>query len=160
MDAELLLLRGVVGPLMVGHGAGKLFGASNAGSGIEGTAGFLDSFGFRPGKPWAYLHGAAELGSGAGMTAGVLTRLPSGTLIRGHGHGHTHRPRRQGPLGQQRRLGAPGDLWRRRRSPSGAHAHPSHLPRSQRRRTEPEPGHLAPAWASRSSVGCRAARRK
>jgi putative oxidoreductase len=81
MDAELLLLRGVVGPLMVGHGAGKLFGAFNAGYGIEGTAGFLESLGFRPGKPWAYLLGAAELGSGAGLTAGFLTPLSSGALI-------------------------------------------------------------------------------
>jgi putative oxidoreductase len=73
MDTELLLLRGTVGPLMVGHGAGKLFGAFNAGYRIEGTAGFLESIGFRPGKPWAYLHGAAELGAGAGISAGLLT---------------------------------------------------------------------------------------
>jgi putative oxidoreductase len=81
MDTELLLLRGTVGPLMVGHGAGKLFGAFNAGYGIEGTAGFLESIGFRPGKPWAYLHGAAELGAGAGITAGLLTPFASAALI-------------------------------------------------------------------------------
>lgn len=81
MDAELLLLRGVVGPLMVGHGAGKLFGAFNAGYGIEGTAGYLESLGFRPGKPWAYLHGAAEVGTGAGIAAGLLTPLASAGLI-------------------------------------------------------------------------------
>jgi putative oxidoreductase len=81
MDAELLLLRGTVGPLMVGHGAGKLFGAFKAGYGIEGTAGFLDSLGFRPGKPWAYLHGAAETGAGVGITAGFLTPLASAALM-------------------------------------------------------------------------------
>jgi putative oxidoreductase len=81
MDAELLLLRGTVGPLMVGHGAGKLFGAFNAGYGVEGTAGFLESIGFRPGKRWAYLHGAAEAGAGAGIAAGFLTPLASAALI-------------------------------------------------------------------------------
>jgi putative oxidoreductase len=81
VDAELLLLRGTVGPLMVGHGAGKLFGAFNAGYGIAGTAGFLESLGFRPGKPWAHLHGAAELGAGAGLATGTLTPLASSALI-------------------------------------------------------------------------------
>ncbi len=81
MDAELVFLRGTVGPLMIGHGAGKLFGAFNAGYGIEGTAGYLESLGFRPGKPWAYLHGAAEVGAGAGIAAGLLTPLASGALI-------------------------------------------------------------------------------
>jgi putative oxidoreductase len=81
VDSELLILRGTVGPLMVGHGAGKLFGAFKAGYGIDGTAGFLESLGFRPGKPWAYLHGAAELGAGAGLTAGFLTPFASAALI-------------------------------------------------------------------------------
>jgi putative oxidoreductase len=81
VDAELLILRSTVGPLMIGHGAGKLFGAFNAGYGIEGTAGFLESIGFRPGKPWAYLHGAAEFGSGVGITAGLLTPAASAALI-------------------------------------------------------------------------------
>jgi len=66
---------------MAGHGAGKLFGAFNAGYGIEGTAGFLETMGFRPGKRWAILHGAAELGAGAGLTAGLLTPLASAALI-------------------------------------------------------------------------------
>jgi len=81
VDAELLILRGTLGPLMIGHGAGKLFGAFNAGYGIEGTAGFLESMGFRPVKPWAYLHGAAEFGAGVGITAGLLTPLASSALI-------------------------------------------------------------------------------
>jgi putative oxidoreductase len=81
MDAELLLLRGTVGPLMAGHGAGKLFGAFNAGYGIQGTGGYLESLGFRPGKAWAYLHGAAELGAGVGIATGLLTPLASGALI-------------------------------------------------------------------------------
>jgi putative oxidoreductase len=81
VDAELLFLRGTVGPLMVGHGAGKLFGAFNAGYGIDGTAGFLESLGFRPGKQWAYLHGCAEFGAGVGIAAGLLTPFAGAALI-------------------------------------------------------------------------------
>ena len=81
MDAELLMLRGTVGPLMIGHGAGKLFGAFNAGYGVDGTAGYLESLGFRPGKPWAYLHGAAELAAGLGVTVGLLTPAASAGVI-------------------------------------------------------------------------------
>ena len=81
MDRELLILRGTVGPLMAGHGAGKLFGALNAGYGIDGTANFLQNMGFRPGKRWAYLHGSAELGAGVGLATGLLTPLASAALI-------------------------------------------------------------------------------
>jgi len=81
MDAELLMLRGTVGPLLIGHGAGKLFGAFNAGYGVDGTAGYLESLGFRPGKPWAYLHGAAELAAGVGVTVGLLTPVASAGVI-------------------------------------------------------------------------------
>lgn len=81
MDTALLLLRGTVGPLMAGHGAGKLFGAFNAGYGIEGTAGYLEGLGFRPGKRWAYLHGTAELGAGLGLAAGLLTPAASAGVI-------------------------------------------------------------------------------
>jgi putative oxidoreductase len=81
VDAELLILRGTVGPLMAGHGAGKLFGAFKAGYGIDGTAGFLESLGFRPGKPWAYLHGSAELAAGVGIGLGLLTPFAGAAVI-------------------------------------------------------------------------------
>lgn len=81
VDAGLLLMRATVGPLMIGHGAGKLFGAFNAGYGIDGTAGFLESLGFRPGKPHAYLTGVTETGAGVGLTAGALTPLAAAGLI-------------------------------------------------------------------------------
>lgn len=81
VDAGLLLVRATVGPLMVGHGAGKLFGAFNAGYGIAGTAGFLESLGFRPGKPYAYLTGISEAGAGLGLAAGALTPLSGAALI-------------------------------------------------------------------------------
>ncbi len=81
MDGALLLLRGTVGPLMVGHGAGKLFGVWNAGYGIAGTAGFVESLGFRPGKPWALLNGGTEFSAGLGIASGLLTPLSGAGLI-------------------------------------------------------------------------------
>ena len=41
----------------------------------------MRAWGFRPGKPWAYLHGAAETGAGVGITAGFLTPLASAALM-------------------------------------------------------------------------------
>ena len=46
MDLGRLLLRGVVGPLFVGHGTQKLFGWFG-GHGIEGTGGFFENLGLR-----------------------------------------------------------------------------------------------------------------
>ena len=50
MNVGKLALRGVVGPLFVGHGTQKLFGWFG-GHGLEGTAGFFEQgIGLRPGK--------------------------------------------------------------------------------------------------------------
>ncbi|HET8953111.1 MAG TPA: DoxX family protein, partial [Solirubrobacteraceae bacterium] len=61
MDLGRLLLRGVVGPLFVGHGTQKLFGWFG-GHGIEGTGGFFENLGLRPGKRHATAAGWAEAG--------------------------------------------------------------------------------------------------
>jgi putative oxidoreductase len=63
-----------VGGLLAGHGAQKLFG-SFGGYGLEGTAGWLETLGLKPGKAWAALAGASELGGGALMTLGLLNPL-------------------------------------------------------------------------------------
>jgi putative oxidoreductase len=73
-DLGLLALRAVAGGLLAGHGAQKLFG-SFGGHGIEGTAGWLESLGLRPGKAWAALAGGSELGAGALMALGLLSPL-------------------------------------------------------------------------------------
>ena len=70
-DLALLGLRLTVGGLMAGHGAQKLFG-SFGGYGMEGTAGWLESMGLKPGKQWAMLAGGSEFGGG------VLTALGLG----------------------------------------------------------------------------------
>ena len=79
MDLGRTILRGVAGPLMIGHGAQKLFGWFD-GHGLEGTGGFFESLGMRPGKRHASVAGAAETAGGALVTLGALTPLAS-TLV-------------------------------------------------------------------------------
>lgn len=73
-DLGLLGLRLVAGGLLAGHGAQKLFGAFG-GPGIAGTAGWLESMGFTPGKQWAALAGASEFGGGLLTALGLLHPL-------------------------------------------------------------------------------------
>lgn len=73
-DLGLLGLRMTVGGLLVGHGAQKLFG-SFGGYGLDGTAGWLESLGLKPGKAWAVLAGASEFGGGSLMALGLLNPL-------------------------------------------------------------------------------------
>ncbi len=75
------LVRGVVGPLFVGHGTQKLFGWFG-GYGLDGTGGYFESLGLRPGKVHAQAAGIAETLGGVLVTLGALTPLGS-TLISG-----------------------------------------------------------------------------
>lgn len=76
MDAAFLTLRLVVGLLVAGHGAQKLFGWFGGG-GIAGTAGWLESMKFRPARLWAWLAGIAEFGGGVLFAAGLFSPLGS-----------------------------------------------------------------------------------
>ena len=78
-DLGILGLRLTAGGLLAGHGAQKLFGAFG-GHGLEGTAGWLESLGMRPGKQWATLAGLSELGGGALTALGFLNPLGPITL--------------------------------------------------------------------------------
>ncbi|HEX6291065.1 MAG TPA: DoxX family protein [Herpetosiphonaceae bacterium] len=73
-DLGLLALRLTAGGLMAGHGAQKLFGAFG-GYGLEGTGGWLESIGLKPGKNWAMMAGGAEFGSGMLTALGFLHPL-------------------------------------------------------------------------------------
>lgn len=73
-DLGLLTVRVTVGGLMVGHGAQKLFG-SFGGPGLEGTTGWLESLGLRPGKQWAMAAGGSEFGGGLLTALGLLHPL-------------------------------------------------------------------------------------
>jgi len=75
-----LLLRLVIGGLLAGHGAQKLFG-SFSGPGLEGTSGFMEMLGLRPGRPWAVLAGLSEFGGGLLTLLGFLNPLgPLGVI--------------------------------------------------------------------------------
>jgi putative oxidoreductase len=78
MDVGLLALHGVVGLLLVGHGAQKLFGVLG-GHGVEGTAGFFEALGLRPGRLHAVAGGGAEVLGGALIALGLF--VPVGAML-------------------------------------------------------------------------------
>jgi putative oxidoreductase len=74
MDLGRTALRGIIGALFVGHGTQKLFGWFG-GHGLEGTAGFFETLGLRPGDRHAKAAGASEAVGGALIGLGALTPL-------------------------------------------------------------------------------------
>ena len=70
MDTGLLVLRVIVGLLLVGHGAQKLFGWFGGG-GLASTAWFFRSVGYRPARLMAGFAGGAELVAGTAFTIGL-----------------------------------------------------------------------------------------
>jgi putative oxidoreductase len=80
MKLGLTLLRVVIGALFFGHGTQKLFGWFG-GHGIEGTAGFFESLGLKPGRRHATAAGAGEAGGGALVALGFLTPAAAASLI-------------------------------------------------------------------------------
>lgn len=77
-DLALLILRLVTGSLLAAHGAQKLFGWFG-GHGLAGTAGWLESLGFRPGRLWALLAGGCEFLGGLFLALGLFS--PVGSLL-------------------------------------------------------------------------------
>ena len=80
MKLGLAAVRVVVGLLFFGHGSQKLFGWFG-GHGLEGTAGFFDQIGLKPGKRTALAAGAGEAGGGALLALGFLTPLGAAAII-------------------------------------------------------------------------------
>src|SRR4051812_48123596 len=80
MDTGLAVLHILVGLLFVGHGAQKLFGVFG-GYGLEGTAGFFESLGLRPGRLHASAAGFNEFVGGALLALGLLVPLAAALLI-------------------------------------------------------------------------------
>jgi putative oxidoreductase len=79
-EAAPMIVRVAQGSLMAGHGAQKLFG-SFGGPGLEGTSGFMEMLGMRPGRPWAYLAGLSEFGGGMLTALGLFNPLgPLGVI--------------------------------------------------------------------------------
>jgi putative oxidoreductase len=81
MNFSTAAMRGIVGPLFVGHGTQKLFGWFG-GAGVDATAGGFEQMGLRPGRRHALAAGAAEAGGGALLTLGAFTPLAA-SLITG-----------------------------------------------------------------------------
>ena len=72
MKLLVLVTRLVLGGLFFGHGAQKLLGWFG-GYGLDGTGGFFESLGLRPGRQHAIAAGAAEAGGGALLAVGLAT---------------------------------------------------------------------------------------
>ncbi|HTJ28269.1 MAG TPA: DoxX family protein [Candidatus Limnocylindria bacterium] len=69
MDIALLLVR-LIGLGMAAHGAQKLFGWFG-GYGLAGTAGWMESIGYRPGKLFAAAAGVTEIVGGVLLVLGL-----------------------------------------------------------------------------------------
>jgi putative oxidoreductase len=70
-DLGLLIIRLISGLVFAAHGAQKLFGWFG-GFGIGGTGGWMESMGFRPGKPFATAAGLGEFLGGLLLALGFL----------------------------------------------------------------------------------------
>ncbi|WP_078381702.1 DoxX family protein [Sutcliffiella halmapala] len=84
LSIGLLLIRIVVGLTFMAHGAQKLFGWFG-GHGIQGTGGFFESIGIKPGKPMAAAAGLSEFIGGLLLVVGLFTPFAgiilAGTMI-------------------------------------------------------------------------------
>jgi putative oxidoreductase len=80
MEVGLLLARVVFGTLMAAHGSQKLFGWFG-GYGLNGTGGYFESLGFRPGRLFAAAAGLAEFGGGLLLALGLLGPLGSALIL-------------------------------------------------------------------------------
>jgi putative oxidoreductase len=80
MEIALLGLRLVIGLGFAAHGAQKLFGAFG-GHGLEGTGGYFEQIGLRPGKPHALLAGSGEFFGGLLIALGLVTPFAAAALI-------------------------------------------------------------------------------
>lgn len=76
-DVAVLILRLAIGPMLIAHGANKVWGSG----GIEGTTRWFDTLGLHPAKVHARVAAAVEIGSGTMLSLGVLNPLPAAAII-------------------------------------------------------------------------------
>ena len=80
MDTGLLVLRMIVGVVLIGRGAQKLFGWFRGG-GLVAAAWFFRSVGYCPPRLMAKVGGGAELVGGAALAVGLATPVAAGAVI-------------------------------------------------------------------------------
>jgi putative oxidoreductase len=78
-DLGLLILRAFLGMVVIAHGLQK-FGFLG-GYGIAGTAGWLESIGFAPGRLWVWVVAVAEVGGGTLTVLGLGGPIGPGLLF-------------------------------------------------------------------------------
>lgn len=76
-DTALLLLRLALGPMLFAHGYQKLF----LGGRIDGTAGWFESMGMKPGRLNAWAAALTETSTGVLMTLGLLTPFAGAGMV-------------------------------------------------------------------------------
>ncbi len=76
-DFALLVLRVVLGVTMAAHGYNKFFGKG----GLNGTAGWFDSIGMKPGMFHARVAATTEMSAGLGLAVGLLTPIPAAGFV-------------------------------------------------------------------------------
>lgn len=79
-DIGLLLVRGLVGVLLMGHGVQKLFGWFG-GDGLDRVGEGFTRLGYPRGRHMAVLAGLTEVAAGVGLAAGLLTPLVAAAVI-------------------------------------------------------------------------------
>jgi putative oxidoreductase len=77
VDTALLILRLALGPMMFAHGYQKLF----MGGRIDGTAGWFESMGMKPGKVNAWAAALTETSTGVLITIGLLTPFAAAGMV-------------------------------------------------------------------------------
>ena len=77
INLALLALRCCVGAIMLAHGVNHVF----RGGKIEGTAGWFESLGMKPGKLHAWVASLTEIGAGALLIVGFLTPLAGAGVV-------------------------------------------------------------------------------
>lgn len=76
-DVVMFVFRVLVGLTFASHGWAKMF----RGGRIDGTAGWFESMGMKPGRVHALLASVTEMGSGALLALGLLTPFAAAGMI-------------------------------------------------------------------------------
>lgn len=76
-NMAMLILRVAFGLTMAAHGYAKVF----KGGKLDGTAGWFDSIGMRPGKLHARLAAGTEILTGLGLAVGLLTTFSAAGFV-------------------------------------------------------------------------------